>query len=67
VAAWENDRADGSGVRLSFSLTRSYKDAQGAWQQSGPISLNLSDLPLVIEACRQAFVFGHAPRGEASE
>lgn len=61
IAAWENERQDG-GTRLSFSLTRSYKDGNGQWQSAGTLSLNREDLALVMEVCRQAMVFGYGPK-----
>lgn len=66
IACWENQTEQG-GVRLSFSLTRSYKDGQGQWQQSGPISLNRDDLALVMEVCRMAYAYAYAPKGDAAE
>ncbi len=60
ASIWKNDSESGS--FYSASLSVSYKDAEGNWQDGG--SFGVDDLPRVAEVARQAYVRIHELRKE---
>jgi hypothetical protein len=57
VAVWENKYINKeTGIennKISYTLEKSYKDKEGAWQKTGTLSTN--DIPRVIVALDEAY------------